>query len=169
MNKLIISLASTFFLTAAGAALAQEADDSPGKKQHRQHHDKHKMAARQSGSPVEQLTRALRKLGLEDEQKASIKVVFKQLREDIRPIMEESKAGQRQLRELTMSRSFDATAATVLTTREGELTAQRMLLTSQAMADALGYLTDEQRDQLEAMKAERKQRGEKRKEHKQGI
>ena len=171
MNKLIITVISALFLSATGMAMAQDTDKGPdkgpdkaaGKKSQRHHR------GNQPTSAVEQLSRAIRKLDLSEEQKTSIHGVFKQLRTDIRPIMEEAKAGHHQLRVLTMAKEFDQTAVAALAEKEGDLAAQRMMLTSMAMSNALGYLTEEQRNQLDTMIAERKQRGKKHKERGKGI
>ena len=166
MNKLIITVISALFLSATGMAMAQDMDKDPGKapgKKGQRHRGNQAMPA------VEQLSRALRKLDLGEEQKTSIRAVFKQLRTDVRPIMQETKAGHEQLKALTRASEYDETAIAALADKEGDLVAQRVMLTSKALSNALGHLTEEQKIQLDTMMAERKQRGKKHKERGQGI
>ena len=163
MNKLIITAISVLFLAATGMAMSHDMDKGHGKKNHQQQRGNQTMPA------VEKLSHALRKLDLSDEQKTNTRGVFKQLRSDIRPLMKETRAGHQQLKVLTMASEFDATAIAAIAEKEGDLVTQRVMLTSKALADALGHLTGEQRTQLDTMIAERQQRGQKHKEGGKGI
>jgi Spy/CpxP family protein refolding chaperone len=163
MNKLIITVISALFLSATGMAMAQDTGEAAGKKNHRHQRGNQAMPA------VEKLSRALRKLDLSDEQKTSIHAIFKQVRADIRPLVKETKAERKQLKVLTMASEYDAPTIAAIAQKEGDLLAQRRMLTSKAFADALGYLTEEQRTQLDTMIAEREQRAKKHKQRGKGI
>jgi len=159
MNKLMISVITALLLTVSGIAVAQDGDpgQGPGNKGQRPHRG---MQA-QPRTMMEGVMRAIKRLDLSEEQKEGIWATVHDLRGELHPIMVEMKTGQRELRELITSASFDEQAAAALAEKEGDLTEQRILLTSAAVADVLGQLTEEQRAQLEAMAAERKQRGRK--------
>jgi Spy/CpxP family protein refolding chaperone len=155
MNKFMISVMTAGLLAVSGMAMAQDADQGPGNKGQRSHRG---MQA-QPRTMMEGVMRAIKRLDLSEEQKEGIWATVHELRGELHPIMMEMKSGQRELRELVTSGSFDASAAAALAKTEGELTEQRILLTSEAVANVLDQLTEEQRAELEAMAAERKQRG----------
>ena len=155
MNKLIITIITTLTLAVAGAAFAQ----NPGGQQaKRSHGDQRGM---QAMPQTQQIMRAIKRLDLDEGQKENIKATLDALKTDLRPIMQEMKSGQQQLRELVKARSYDAAAVATLAEQEGKLAANRIVLTSGAISKALSYLTDEQRTQLDEMAAERKKRAKK--------
>ena len=159
MNKLIITIVTTLLLTAAGTALAQDLYGEPGKKGQRHQRGPQGMPV------VQQLMRGLKRLDLDDEQKASIKAVMQDLKAEVRPIMQEIKAGHVQLKELIKADSYDEKAVATLAEQEGNLAAERLMITSKALSEVFSQLTDEQRDQLAAMADERmERRGERRKQ-----
>jgi Spy/CpxP family protein refolding chaperone len=87
------------------------------------------------------------------------------MKADVRPIMAESKEGYLALRELVSAAVLDEEAIAVVAEKEGALTAERIMITSQAMSSALKLLTNEQRAELKTMAGERqRKRGEKRKQ-----
>lgn len=158
MNKLIIAIVTTLMLTAAGTTLAQDFYGEPGKKGQRHQRGPQGMPV------VDKMMHAIRRLDLDDAQKESIKAVMQGLKAEIHPLMEETRASHLQLKELIKAETYDEKAVAVLAEKEGEMAAERLMLTSKALSDVFAYLTDEQRDQLAAMAEERmERRGERRK------
>ena len=161
MNKLIIAIVTTLLLTASCVALAQEHKSPAGKKGQRGHRGMPPMPV------VEQLVRATRHLDLADEQKAGIRVVLQDMKTEVRPLMEEMKAGHVQLRELVKAEVYNEQAVAAVAEEEGKLAAERVKIASHTMSKILAILTAEQREQLETMAAEHKaRRGEK---HRRGV
>ena len=158
MNKLIIKIATVLALTTSGMAMAQDFYDDPGKKAQHQRQDQRRHQGMQSMPAVDQLMRALRRVGLTDEQKAGIKVIMKDMKEEIRPIMMETKNGHGQLKELIKAKDFDENAVAAIADKEGQLAAEQTKIVSRSLAKIYAQLSDEQRLELEAMAAERKGR-----------
>ena len=158
MNKLIITIVTTLLLTTSVSVLAQ--DEPVGERSRKG--DRHQGGMQ--GMPVaDKLMRAVRHLDLSDEQKESIKAVAMGMKTDIRAIMEETRAGHIALQELIKSDAWDEEAVAVIAEQEGDLAAERLMITSRAMSDVYSQLTDEQRIELENMAANHRQnRGEKR-------
>lgn len=157
MNKLNITIISTLLLTATATTLAQESYGERGKK------GQHQQRGMQTMPMVDKLSRAIRRLDLDDEQRESIKAVMHNMKEEVRPIMKNSKAGHHELMQLIKANTYDEQAVSALAEEEGKLAAERMIISGRAISDVFGLLTDEQRDQLETMAAEhRGQRGERR-------
>ena len=104
------------------------------------------------------LMRAIRHLDLSEEQKLGIKAVMQGLKEEIHPIMQDMRTGHEQLRELVKAESYNKDAVALVAENEGDLAAQRIMLTSEALSNILAQLTEEQREQLDTMAAERKER-----------
>jgi len=157
MNKLMISVMTAGLLAVSGMAVAQ--DGGPGQDPGNEGQRPHRSMQAQPRTMMEGVMRAIRRLDLSDEQKEGIWATVHELKGELHPIMVEMKNAQRELRELITSGSFDEQAVAALAKTEGDLTEQRILLSSEAVADVLGQLTEEQRAELEAMAAERKQRG----------
>ena len=160
MNKLIITIISTLLLTAAGTAIAQKPAGEPGRKTPNHQRGMQAMPA------VEKLIRAVRHLDLTDEQRAGVRAVMQGLKQDVRPIMMETKAGYEQLQKLVKAASYNEEAVAALAQKEGDLVAERVMITSQALSKIYNLLTDEQRTELEAMAAKRMARRTERRERK---
>jgi len=159
MNKLAIIILSTLILMTSGTALAQNLNGEPGRKGQRNER------GIQSMPMVEQLMRAIKRLDLDDTQKENIRTIMNGLKEEVRPVLLEAKAGQLQLKDLIKAESYDEKAVAALAEKEGNLAAKRMILTSKALSDVFSHLTPEQRSELDAMAEKRMQRrGEKRKQ-----
>lgn len=156
MNKLMISVMTAGLLAVSGMAVAQ--DGGPGQDPGNKGQRPHRGMQAQPRTMMEGVMRAIRRLDLSEEQKEGIWATVHDLKGELHPVMVEMKNAQRELRELITSGTFDAQAVAALAKTEGDLTEQRTLLTSVAVADVLGQLTEEQRAQLEAMATERKQR-----------
>jgi len=154
MNKLMISVMTAGLLAVSGMAVAQDGGQGPGNKGQRPHRG---MQA-QPRTMMEGVMRAIKRLDLSEEQKEGIWSTVHELKGELHPVMVEMRNGQRELRELINSGNFDQKVAATLAKKEGDLTEQRILLTSGAVANVLGQLTEEQKVQLDAMATERKQR-----------
>ncbi len=162
LTTLITSAVTTvLFLTAPGAVLAQDTVNEPIDQQRK---GRHHQRGGQPMQGVEKLMRAIRHLDLDEEQKDSTRAIMQTLRQDQREIMEEMKAGHQQLKELIKAEVYDEEAVAALAEREGLLVAERLIITSKAMSEVYGLLTDEQRLELEAMAAERAARREERRQ-----
>ena len=154
MNKLIIPIISSCLLVGTGTALAQNPDEAYGNKGHRQ------QRGMQGNPQVDHMLRAVRQLDLDDDQRADIKSIIQTLKADSRAIMGETKALQPQLAELIKAENFDEAAVATLAAQEGELSAERTILTSQALSEIYALMTPEQRAELDIMATERmSQRG----------
>ena len=158
MNKLIITIATTLLLTTSVSVLAQ--DEQSGERSRKG--DRHQ-GGMQAMPVADKLMRAVRHLDLSDEQKESIKTIAKGMKADMRAIMHETRAGHIALQELIKSGVYDEEAVAVIAGKEGDLAAERLMITSRAMSEVYKQLTDEQRIELESMAANTRQnRGEKR-------
>jgi len=157
MKNLSITLITTMVLLASGLTYAQDTSPEPRKPhQHKQH--------KQRGMQMPVVThvfRSFRQLDLDEAQKIELKSIFQAMRQELKPIMKEMKKGQKQLRDQLHAGTFDEAAIEAIALKEGELTTQRLMVTSRAISTAFALLSDEQRAQLEANAAERRaKRGE---------
>ena len=107
---------------------------------------------------VEQFARELRQLDLSDEQQADVKVIMQDLRAQSISIGKDLKDNQMLLINVIKADYWDENAALELAANEGDLTAQRTLLTSKALAGVYAQLNDEQRAEMEAKVEEHMQR-----------
>ncbi len=144
-------------MTVAGTSFAQDDVVEPEKKKQRQHRQ-HQQRGMQAMPVVERIMHAIRQLDLDDVQKTDIKAVMQGLKEDIRPVMADTRANHEQLKDLVKAINFDDGAVAILAENEGDLAAQRLMLTSRALSDVYKLLSREQRDELEAMAAQRQER-----------
>ena len=152
MNKLIITVISSLLLMSAGMAMAQGPEGRPGNKA------RHHQGGMQAMPAVEKIMRAIRQLDLGEQQKADIKAVMQGLKEDVRPLMLDTRANHEQLKDLVKAVDFDQEAVAAVAESEGDLAAKRLMLTSRALSNIYNLLTGEQRDELEAMAAQRQER-----------
>ena len=157
MNKYLITIIATLLIASTGSVFAQGPDGRPGNKGHerKSHHHQRGM---QATPALDQLMRALRRLDLSDEQKANTRAILEVMKAEIHPIMAEIKAGQDELKELIQSTAFDEDAIRALAEKEGDLTAERVMITSLALSRVMGELTEEQRTKLATMAAERREK-----------
>ena len=152
MNKISITIISTLMLTVSGMALAQDFSGNPGNKGQRSQRG-------MQGSPmVDQLMRGIRHLDLEDEQRENVRAIMQDLKAETSPVMQKTRAVHLQLRELIKADVYDESAIEALAVQEGDFVAERMMITSRALSEVYGQLTQEQRDELDAMAAERMER-----------
>jgi protein CpxP len=162
MNKLIITIISILMLSVSSAALAQNPDGGYGDK------GKRHQRGMQGNPFVEQVMRGIKRLDLEDEQRASIREIMQTLKADSNDLMSQTRAGHMQLRALITAENYDEAAVAELAEKEGELATERMILSSQALSQIYAQLNEEQQAELDAMAAERMakraERGERRKQ-----
>lgn len=163
MKKIIIPIISTAMLIVSGITLAQ--DDSPGERERR---GKHQQRGMQAMPVVSNVMRAVRHLDLSEEQKAGVKAVMHELKVAMHPINSEKRANQLQLKDLVTADIYDETAVALLAETEGTLAADRLLLTSRAIADVYAQLTIEQKAELELMAADRQARKGERRQNRKG-
>ena len=163
MKTVYKTIVAALFAVSAGTGLAQDADIDSGHG-HGQRHDRSGQRSMPGMPSVHRLVRALHHLDLSDEQKDSIHSIMQQLKTDVRPIMEEMKTGHMQMKELVKADEYDAKAVAELAEKEGDLAAERIVITSAALSEVVDNLTVEQRAELETMAENRKgHRSEKRK------
>ncbi len=152
MNKISITIITILLLTVSGMTLAQNFNGEPGNKGQRNQRG-------MQGMPmVDQIMRSLRRLDLEDEQRESIRAIMQGLKAETSPVMQKTKAVHLQLKELIKADVYDAEAIAVLAVQEGDFAAERLMITSRALSQIYGHLTQEQRAELESMAAERQAR-----------
>lgn len=158
MNKFMTTLFTSALLIAAGSALAQDHGDR-GKG------GKHQRGGSEGSTIVEQFTRELRQLDLSDEQKDNVKGIMQDLRTQSKSISDDLRDNQMALKDVIQADSWDENGAAQLAAIEGDLTAQRTLMTTKALAGIYAQLNTEQRAEL-AAKAEQRmeRRAEKREE-----
>lgn len=154
MNKATARLTTAFFsivlLTLTGAALAQE----PGHYRDGPHHGRDMLPM----PGVDKMMRAVRHLDLSDAQRDTIRDIMHSLKTEDRQMMREMRTGREQLRDLIKADTFDESAVADIAGKEGALTTERLMLASRAMSKVYAQLTDEQREELAAMAAEREAR-----------
>lgn len=156
MNKLAKittgAFLSTLLLVFTGTAFAQdpiaEPTDNARKGQRHQRGNQFMPA-------VDRMMRGIKHLNLSDEQRTEIKTIMQTLKADQRLLSREMRAGHEHLKELIRAETFDEPAVAELAEKEGALAAERMIISSRAMSQVYGQLTDEQRAELEIMASER--------------
>lgn len=160
MNKLSHLIFITILLASTTTAIAQDSHDNPGGP------GAHHARGMQGMPAVEQLIRALHRLDLDENQQENIHTALRDLQADARPIMQATKARHQQLRQLITADVYDENAVAALATTEGELAAERVVLTSRTLANIFSMLSDEQRSQLRSMAEQRQQHRSERRKHK---
>ena len=152
MNKLVITLITTMLLASTGAVLAKDGYGGHGKKA--PHHQR----GPQTMPVVNQMMKALKRLDLDDSQKEQVKAVMQDMKQQLKPIMKETKTGHQQLKKLIKAEVYDAKAVAVLAKAEGKMAADRIEIAGKALSDIYSQLTGEQRVRLESMADERMER-----------
>lgn len=152
MKNSIITIVISLALLGTGMSFAQDSGPGDWKPNH---HKKHGMR----GKPIAaRVFHSFKRLDLDESQEAELENIFETMRADVKPIMKEMRAGQIQMRELIHSGSADEESIAAIAQKEGALTSDRIMITSLAISEAFKLLTDEQRAELQAMAAERKER-----------
>src|SRR5262245_9842655 len=102
----------------------------------------------------------MRGLNLTDDQKAQLKTLREQQREEMKPVFEQQRALRDQIRQALESGKPDATRIGQLEIQSHQLRLQMKAAHEKAMASFVNVLTPEQKAQWEKMKQEREQRRE---------
>ena len=89
---------------------------------------------------------------------ATVGEIMGALKADIRPVVMATRENHEQLKELVKAPTFDEGAVALLAEKEGDLAAERLMLTSRALSEIYNQLTNEQRIELEDMARHRKDR-----------
>ncbi len=160
MNKLSYLIFATILLAAATTAIAHDSHDGPGGP------GAHHARGMQGMPAVEQLIRALHQLDLDEAQKENIHTALRDMKADARPVMQTTRARHEQLRKLITADTYDENAVAVLADKEGELAAERVVITSRTFANIFSMLSDEQRGQLRSMAEQRQQHRSEMRKHK---
>lgn len=151
-TNISIILLSSMLLTLTGTALAHD----PAHAHHGQ--AQHHARDNQSLPVVDMTMRAVRHLDLSDAQRASIRTIMHELKAKEGLLKQELKSSHEQLKDLIKAESYDEQAVKALAEKEGALLAERLVISSRAMSEIYGQLTDEQRAELETMAAEHEAR-----------
>lgn len=158
MKALMKTFLAAAFLVSTGAVLAQGAGFGPGKGGPGNFGPggQRGMQGGMQGMPmVQNVVRGLRRLDLSDEQIENVQAVMQNLRTEAGPVRDEMWASHMQLRELIKADDYDENAVAALAAKEGELAAERIMMASRALSEVYGYLTAEQRAELDEMYAQR--------------
>ncbi len=148
-NMISRTILTTLLICFMGTAVAQDPVAEPTRKEHKQQRGNHAMPV------VAGMMRGIRHLDLSDDQKAGIKAIMQDLKAEERELKREMKFGHEQLKELIKADVFDEEAVAALADQEGVLAAERLVVSSRALSEVYGQLTDEQRAELEVMATER--------------
>lgn len=104
---------------------------------------------------VRHLSRALRRLDLDEEQVAAVRAEMSTMRETLKPLVTEFHQNRKAMHELVLDGDYDEQQAAEIAEQQGALTAEITLLTSTTVSRMLEQLTDEQRAELDAMRQDR--------------
>ena len=104
------------------------------------------------------LERVAEQIGLSEEQRDAIHAVVDEARPQLRDLGGEMRANRDELREASSPENYDPGAVSALATAQGELIARGIVLGAQVRFDVLAVLTPDQREQLEALRGERRRR-----------
>jgi len=126
-------------------------------------HRSHGSDARPSSQPAREFAGAIKQLDLSPDQQAEIESIFVASRDAMKAHAEASKALREDLRNLLNAPQLDEDALATLAEAEGDLAEERVMLMGTLAADVLAELDEEQRAELEELRAERlARRGERR-------
>ncbi|MEQ8207794.1 MAG: Spy/CpxP family protein refolding chaperone [Woeseia sp.] len=160
--------AAAFAVLANGSVMAQTDDTSPPRHAEGDHHggDRSNMhrgkKGDRAGNPQHMVKRLQRALDLTDLQKQAIDNSLLAAKPEAEALRDASRANKKALRELaTDAADYDLQLQT-LSAERGQLEADRAKLHGRIRAEIDAQLTDEQRQRLDEIKSERKERGSKR-------
>jgi Spy/CpxP family protein refolding chaperone len=100
------------------------------------------------------LARATERLELDSEQEARIAAIFDDAREQLQANRQAAGDLREELRGIVTAESFDEDALAAAADREGDLSAERVMIAGIASASILAILTEEQRAELELLREE---------------
>ncbi len=95
-------------------------------------------------------------IGLSEEQRDAIHAVVDGARPQLRDLARELRGNRDALRDASAPDSYDSAAVASLAATQGDLIERGIVLGAQVRHDVLSVLTPEQREQLEALRAERR-------------
>ncbi len=98
-------------------------------------------------------------IGLSEAQRDEIHAVVDQARPELRDLAREMRGNRDALRGASAPESYDQTAVAELAAAQGDLIARGIVLGAQVRHDVLAVLSLEQREQLQALRAERRRFG----------
>ncbi len=104
------------------------------------------------------LAHTVQRLDLSDAQTEAVKAIFEANKEDLKANFEAGRTLREELQALLDADSLDEAALADIAEREGDLAEERILLTGSVAAQVMAELTDEQKVELQALRAERQDR-----------
>ncbi|MBT8062777.1 MAG: periplasmic heavy metal sensor [Xanthomonadales bacterium] len=146
---------ATQILVMTCAVLACSAGAVAGEHDERRGPPKHDRAGIEGVEAVRHLSRAFRRLDLDEEQVAAVRAEMTAMRESLKPLATEFHQNRKSMQELVLDGEYDEQQAAEIAEHQGALTAEIALLTSATVARMLDHLNDEQRAELDAMRADR--------------
>ena len=159
MRKLTKSLlATTLVVSSVGlvtVVAAMPFADGPGcgRAGHHMAHSKH------DGGRGPNLERLASRLDMTEQQRAEIKAILDDSRQQMVKLREQMRENRGQLRELVGQAGFDEAAVRSIADNQGDLKAETIVLRARQRHEMRAVLTDEQRVQLDEMWKHRKHRG----------
>lgn len=117
------------------------------------------------GGPDHFIGRMLKQVGASDEQKQKVFAIFKQARQDAKPLMDRRRDDHMKSMDLLLAPSVDRAALENLRADSSQAADQTSKIFSKAMADAADVLTPDQRAKLKVQMDERRERMEQRHGH----
>lgn len=121
-------------------------------------HRSHGAKATTAAQPARELAGAIRRLDLSPEQKTEVEAIFAANRDALQAHGKASRALREDIQTLLGAPELDEQALADLAEAEGKLAEERVMLIGTLAADVLAELDDDQRAELEAMRAERQAR-----------
>lgn len=115
----------------------------------------HRGHASQGQQPARDFAGMIRQIDLSEEQEAAIKSIFSDNKDAMEAQAEASRAAREELQALLDADVLDEDALADLAETEGQLAEERVMLMGTLAADVLAELDDEQRAELQELRAER--------------
>ncbi|MEZ5344568.1 MAG: Spy/CpxP family protein refolding chaperone [Pyrinomonadaceae bacterium] len=157
MKKVIVAVLAVV-LVAIGAIFVfgqTEGKSMEGKKEFgkRGHHGKFGRGGKR-GPRGGMMGMGFRGIDLTDAQKEQLKAIRTANREASKPLMEQMRANQMELRKLSEAGTFNEAAVKALAEKQGDLHAQMIVSKQKVRAESFAVLTAEQKAKLAQMKAD---------------
>ncbi|MCB1024158.1 MAG: Spy/CpxP family protein refolding chaperone [Acidobacteria bacterium] len=157
MKKIIVAILAVA-LVAIGAIFvlgqSKEGRSMDGKREFgkRGHHGKFGRSGKR-GMRGGMMGMGFRGVELTDAQKEQLKAIRKASFEATKPLMEEMRANQLELRKLGENGNFDESAVSAIASKQGAIHAKLIVAKQKAQADSFAVLTAEQKAKIAEMKA----------------
>lgn len=142
-------------LLMACALLIVSLSASAGNHDERRGPPKHDRAGVEGVEVVKQLSRALRRLDLDEEQVSAVRAEMTGMRESLKPLVTELHENRKEMRALVLEGDFDEQQAADIATKQGALAAEITLQASATVSRMLSHLNEEQRAEFDAMRESR--------------